>query len=116
MNETITELKASKIFDASADQLYKAWTTPEELKQWWQPMGNKLKEANLDIKEGGSYKYLFVNDKGENAFEITGQYNEVKEGEKLVYSWNWKTHSELIENNEYDLTISFIYGGSGSRI
>ena len=61
-------VQAEKVFPVPVDRLFAAWVTPDELKQWWQPMGNRLKEVSIDLKEGGSFRYNFENKNNQHAF------------------------------------------------
>lgn len=106
------KVEAGKSFSVSADQLYDAWTNPQQLKKWWKPMGNTLKEVENDIKEGGTVRYLFDNDK----LTISGKYLEVKERQKLVYTWSWELPHDAVRNAEYKLTVNFWGGADGSKI
>ncbi|WP_018616731.1 SRPBCC family protein [Segetibacter koreensis] len=106
------KVEARKSYSVSPDELYKAWTDPEQLKQWWKPMGNTLKEVTNDIKVGGRVRYVFEDDK----LIISGEYMEVKEKEKLVYSWNWELPEDAVRNAEYKLTVNFASKDYGSEI
>lgn len=105
-------VQTAKNFPVAADQLYKAWTDPEQLKQWWKPMGNTLKEVINDLKQGGTVQYIFEGDK----LVISGEYLEVKENEKLVYTWKWELPSDTVRNADYKLTIHFVNKDNGSEI
>ncbi len=106
------KIEAGKSFSVSADQLYNAWTDPQQLKQWWKPMGHTLNEVTNDIKEGGAVRYIFDS----NKFVISGKYLEVKGKEKLVYTWNWELPDDAVRNADYKLTVNFKSKGSGSEI
>jgi len=116
MESNALRLSAEKDFTVPVEQLYKAWTTAEDLKQWWKPSDNQLKTVELDIKEGGNFKYEFEGKDGQTTLVITGEYQEVKENEKLAYSWNWSIPANAIEPSEHELTILFTADGEGSKI
>jgi uncharacterized protein YndB with AHSA1/START domain len=101
-NDTLN-IHLSKNFPVSRDTLYKAWTNPEELHQWWKPLGKQLSEVKNEIREGGTVQYIFE----DGHLQINGIYKEVKEKEKLVYTWNWDLPEEAIHRGEYLLTIVF---------
>lgn len=105
-------VQAAKSFPVTAEQLYTAWTNPDQLKQWWKPMGNSLKEVINDLKQGGAVRYIF----NDNKLIISGQYLEVKENEKLIYTWNWELPSDAVRNADYKLTINFVSKDDGSEI
>lgn len=96
------QVNVQKKFSASKEDLYRAWTEEEALKQWWKPMNKQLVSVENDLREGGKVAYKFDND-----LTIYGTYKEVKEGEKLVYSWIWDLPDGTEHKGEYLLTISF---------
>lgn len=110
-NEQETNIQLSKSFPASKHELYNAWTSPEELKQWWRPMNKQLLEVENNITQGGKVKYLFEDD-----LKIAGEYKEVEEGNRLVYSWNWEHPEESLHKGEYLLTVTFNEDGNGSQL
>jgi uncharacterized protein YndB with AHSA1/START domain len=109
-------VSVTKDFSVPADRLYRAWVTPEELKQWWHPMGNQLKEVTNELKEGGQIRYVFQNNHQGHSFEIHGQYEEVKESQKLVYSWNWEVPGQNFEESKYRLSVVFTGQDNSSRL
>ena len=111
-NATVT---ASKDFAVTADILYRAWTEPDQLKQWWKPMGNQLTEVNNELKEGGVIEYKFKPE-GSEDLVIRGQYLEVVPDEKLVYTWKWQVPDEAVNDSEYKLTVNFRSSDQGSSI
>ncbi|MBD0276419.1 MAG: SRPBCC domain-containing protein [Flavisolibacter sp.] len=109
-------VQVEKDFPVPVEQLYHAWVTPDALKQWWRPMDNYLKEVDNDVREGGSFRYVFQNRNNDHSFEITGHYHEVKKEERLVYSWNWNVSDEAVTDSHFTLTITFINRGNNSRL
>lgn len=110
------EIKIEKVFSVSKEQLYQAWTKEEELKQWWKPMGSQLIEFTGEVDKGGDLKYKFDGKDNLSSFIITGQYDEVVENEKLVYSWNWEFPEDKDVENNYKLTINFQEADGGSKL
>src|SRR4051812_48756074 len=106
------KLEVSKRFPVPVEVLFAAWNDPEQLKHWWKPMGNQLKEVTNDLKVGGTIRYIF----NENSLIISGNYHEVKENERLVYSWNWDFPEDAVKNAAFKLTVEFSKDGSGSTI
>jgi uncharacterized protein YndB with AHSA1/START domain len=104
-NENNNSVHVTKKFPVSKDELYSAWTEEEQLKQWWKPLNKQLSSVENDIREGGRVAYYF----GEN-LQIVGEYKEVAQGDKLVYSWNWELPEDSTHKGEYLLTVKF--GGS----
>jgi uncharacterized protein YndB with AHSA1/START domain len=79
------ELTVIRTFDAPADLVFEAWTTPELLKRWWAPksMGVSLFECEQDLRVGGAYRFAFGRDpKDPEVF--SGRYLEVDPPSRLV--------------------------------
>jgi uncharacterized protein YndB with AHSA1/START domain len=107
-------LTASKEFNVPVERLYKAWTDPEELKQWWKPMDLSLSEVTNELKENGQILYKFEGESGAG-LTITGAYQSVQPGERLVYTWNWALPDDKL-NSEFKLEVSFSSHDAGSKI
>ena len=48
------ELVLTRIINASHDKVFRAWTEPELLKQWFAPLPYTTPVAELDVREGGA--------------------------------------------------------------
>ena len=110
------QIELSKEFPVPVDRLFKAWTTEEDLKQWWKPMGNTLTGLVNELSTGGRVEYKFSTDEGVEAFTISGTYKEAQPGKKLVYTWNWKLPSLSVQDTDFLLTIEFATTGGGSSL
>lgn len=81
------EVVVTRIFNAPARIVFKAWTTPELFKQWWLPksMGMSLLSCEMDVRTGG--KYVLVFDLGESkTTEFFGRYIEVIPNSRIVWT------------------------------
>jgi uncharacterized protein YndB with AHSA1/START domain len=114
MESNENALTASKEFNVPVQALYEAWTDPEQLKQWWKPMNMSLSEVTNELKEDGQISYKFEGASGAG-LTITGSYQQVQPGEKLVYTWNWELPDDKL-NSQFKLEVSFSSTGSGSHI
>ena len=60
--ETITEtmadnvLRLERTLDAPRDIVYRAWTDPVHLAQWWGPEGMSTPNCELDVRPGGKWR------------------------------------------------------------
>lgn len=107
-------VEVSKDFDVPVEELYHAWISQDALKQWWSPMGKKLTDVQNEVKEGGKIKYTAEDN--ESPLVIKGEYEEVKENEKLVYTWDFNFSNDAFEESHFRLTIKFQEQGEGSRL
>lgn len=80
---TERELVLCRIIEAPKDKLYRCWTEPELLKQFFCPKPWTVPEASLDVRPGGETRFVMRSPEGEeNA--LAGVYLEVVPNEKLV--------------------------------
>jgi uncharacterized protein YndB with AHSA1/START domain len=45
----------SRAFDAPRELLWKAFTEPEHMKEWWGPKGSTIVVSKMDLRVGGTY-------------------------------------------------------------
>lgn len=81
------DLVLERTLNAPRELVWKAWTDPALLKQWFAPRPYEISELELDLKPGGIFRIRMV---GPDGFD-TGHGNpgcvlEVVEGEKLVWT------------------------------
>jgi len=70
--------------DAPRERVWKAWTEPAQLKQWWGPKGFKVHTCKVDLKPGGIFLYGMQAPDGSDVWgKFT--YREIKAPEKLVF-------------------------------
>ncbi len=77
-----------ELVEAGADEIFDAWTRPEELKSWFGPGGFQTIEAVVRAEAGGSYRFVMRAPDG-NLLTITGTFREVVRPSRLVYTWVW---------------------------
>jgi uncharacterized protein YndB with AHSA1/START domain len=51
------EFVMTRTFDAPRDLVWKAFTDPEHMKQWWGPQGATVVKSDMDLRPGGRYHY-----------------------------------------------------------
>ncbi len=79
------ELVLTRIIDAPRDRVFKAWTTPELLKQWFAPLPFTTLVAEIDLRPGGASLVVMRGPDG-NEFPNRGVYLEVVKNERLVFT------------------------------
>jgi uncharacterized protein YndB with AHSA1/START domain len=78
-----TEIHITREFDAPKNLVYKAVTTPELVKRWWNAKRGEVSIADIDLREGGKWRYVMVSPEGmEVAFH--GEYKEIVPNERVV--------------------------------
>src|SRR5919106_4082629 len=80
---TDTQILITREFDAPKHLVYKAYTTPDLIKRWWSGNQGEVTVADVDLRVGGTWRYVMVaNDGSEVAFH--GQYRELVPNEQIV--------------------------------
>jgi len=79
------DLVLTRIIDAPRDKVYRAWTEPELLKQWFAPLPWTTSRAEVDLRRGGSSLIVMRSPEGQD-FPNRGVYLEVVENERLVFT------------------------------
>ncbi len=80
---TDEQILITREFDAPKHLVYKAWTTPELVKRWWHANRGEVKSAEIDLRVGGTWRYVSVTDDGLE-FGFHGEYREIVPNERIV--------------------------------
>lgn len=80
------EIRIERIFDAPRDRVWRAFTDPTLVAQWW-GRGNKLVIERMEVERGGHWRYVEHSADGVHGFE--GRYREVTPPERLVMTFEW---------------------------
>lgn len=73
-----------RLYDAPLATVYDAWTTPEHIEKWWGPDGYRIKVQQMDVRPGGSWRFLMTGPGG-TEFPSLCLYEAVSPRERLVY-------------------------------
>ncbi len=85
MDETSRELSFTRILDAPARNLYRCWTEPALVTQWFTPPPFKTIRAELDVRPGGGSLIVMQAPDG-TEMPNPGVYLEVVPNERLVFT------------------------------
>ena len=77
------ELVLTRLIDAPREKLYRAWTDPELLKQWFAPKPWTTPVVELDVRPGGAGLFVMRSPEGQD-MPNHGTYLEVVPNERLV--------------------------------
>ena len=73
----------ARVFDAPRGLVFRAWTDPELMAQWFAPEPLTVPRAEIDLRVGGRFTLVMRDDDG-NEFPSTGEYLEVVVPERYV--------------------------------
>ena len=84
VNET-ERMVVTRVFDAPRELVWKAWTDPQYVMQWWGPKGFTSPFCQIDFRVGGKFLYCMRTPDGQE-FWNAGEYHEIVLHEKIVSS------------------------------
>lgn len=102
-------LVIDRVFNASPDRVFAAWTDTAQLAQWYGPEGMAADILSNDVTPGGQYALVMRSDEGE--YHLSGAYEEIDPPHKLVMTWKWKTSDETTR-----VTIDLRPEGDGTHL
>jgi uncharacterized protein YndB with AHSA1/START domain len=82
-HDTKQELCITRFFDAPPEMVFRAWTDPRQVAEWWGPDGFTNPVCEWDARCGGAIRLQMLGPDG-SEFPIKGQFHEVAEPERLV--------------------------------
>jgi uncharacterized protein YndB with AHSA1/START domain len=80
---TDEQILVQREFAAPKHLVYKAWTTPDLVKRWWNAKRGEVTLAEIDLRVGGKWRWVMIADGGvEVGFH--GEYLELVPNERIV--------------------------------
>ena len=105
----------TRIFDAPRELVFKAWTDPKQMAQWWGPKGFTNPICQTDVRPGGAWHIVMRSPDGRE-YPCGGIYREVVEPERLVFT-NIATDKDGNPILDGFTTVTFAeYGGKTKLI
>jgi uncharacterized protein YndB with AHSA1/START domain len=79
------EVTLTRVFDAPPQLVWKAWTEPRHMAQWWGPKGFTNPVCELDLRESGAIR---IHMRGPNGavYPMTGNFEEIVPLKRLVFT------------------------------
>lgn len=106
------DLVLERTIDAPREKVFRCFSDPKLLEQWFAPKPWLIKDVDIDLRPGGASKFTMHGPEGE-VFPISGVYLEVVPNEKIVttdaYSAGWVP----AENPFFTAVMTFEDAGNG---
>jgi uncharacterized protein YndB with AHSA1/START domain len=81
------EIVMTRVFDAPRNMLFDAFTKPELIKRWLLgPDGWSMPVCDVDLRVGGTFRYVWRNDADGKEFGQSGVYREIVRPERIVHT------------------------------
>jgi len=79
------ELVMRHVFDAPPELVFKAWSDPVQVAQWFGPCELRMTVREMDVRPGGALRMEGLCEEGASV-RIQGEYREVVEPDWIVYA------------------------------
>jgi uncharacterized protein YndB with AHSA1/START domain len=83
------EIVMTRVFDAPRELVWKAYTDPEAIPQWWGPRRHATTVDKMDVRPGGAWRYVSRDADG-NEYAFRGEYREVVPPERIVATFEFE--------------------------
>lgn len=112
---TERELVITRIFDAPRELVFKAWTDPKHVAQWWGPKDFTNPVCELDVRPGGA---LLIHMRGPDGvvYPMKGVFHEIAEPERLVFTSS--AFEDEAGNPQLEVlnTVTFVEQGGKTKL
>jgi uncharacterized protein YndB with AHSA1/START domain len=79
-----------RTFNAPAQRVFDAWTSPEVLRRWWHAEHHwETTLAEVDLRVGGAVRVVMRDPDKDVEYGGGGQYLEIDPPRRLVFTWYW---------------------------
>lgn len=117
-------VELSRVFQAAVEQVWKAWTEVDLIKQWWGPKDFSCPDARIDFREGGKYNFAMQGPDGKVIWS-GGVFEEIIPYQKIAYTDSFTDkNGKVVSSSEYGMpgewpealyvTLTFEKLGDGS--
>ncbi len=101
------EISATRLLDAPRDLVWKTFTEPVHIAQWWGPDGFTNTIHHMDVRTGGAWNFIMHGPDGRD-YENKIIYVEVVRPERLVW--------DHLSGPPFRVTVNFKEEGSKTRL
>lgn len=83
------EFTIERVYDTPRELVWRMWTEPEQVAQWWGPTGlhTPLQNIEIDLRPGGVFNTVMVADDDGGRFPSEMVVRQVLEPELLILEW-----------------------------
>jgi uncharacterized protein YndB with AHSA1/START domain len=103
---TDEQILITREFDAPKELVYKAFTTPELVRQWWHAKRGEMTVCEIDLRVGGKWRYVMIAN-GDIEVAFHGEYREIVPNERIVSTEIFEGLPEGVPEEESVNTATF---------
>ncbi|MBD2102334.1 SRPBCC domain-containing protein [Leptolyngbya sp. FACHB-261] len=113
------EIVITRVFNAPRELVFKAWTDPKHVAQWWGPKGFTTRVTEMDLRPGGKSRYVMIGPDG-TEYPVKGVFREIVPLERIVTTDEFDEGSEKVMNVDLPkgmvMTVLFEDVGSMTKL
>ena len=106
-------LLIERIFDAPPALVFRLWSDPARVKEWWHPEGFETERFEMDFRVGGAYR--FTSASATSSHSAHGVYREIVAAERIVMTFEWEGTGPFAGKQTL-ITIGFAPHGNGQTL
>lgn len=110
---TALSLEVTRRIRADREAVFRAWTEPDAMREWFCPEGGFVEDAESDPVVGGRYRIAMRMPHGLSV--ATGVYREIDPPRRLVFTWRWEA-GEGPKEGETLVTIELTARGAETEL
>jgi uncharacterized protein YndB with AHSA1/START domain len=96
------EIVATRVYNAPRELVFRAWTEPQHLAQWWGPKGFTNTFHEFDMRPGGVWRFVMHGPDGTD-YQNKNVFVEVVKPERIVFDHvTWPQHRVTATFEEVD--------------
>ena len=103
------ELHITRLINAPRELVWKVWTEPEHVAQWWGPTGFTNTIHEMEVKPGGEWRFIMHGPDGRD-YPNKIVFTEVIKPERLVYH-----HSGDVEDEPVSFHVTVTFENQGNK-
>lgn len=108
------ELVLTRLIDVPREKLFRCWSEPELMKQWFAPLPYTIQHAEVDLRPGGGSTIVMRSPEGED-MPMHGVYLEVVKNEKIVFTDAYTRPWEPSDKPFFTAVVTFEDEGGKTR-
>ena len=106
-------LELTRVFQATRENVFRAWIDKEELQHWWGPKGFKTEVEKFDARPGDAYRLCMRAPDGSEHW-LHGEFKDISPHEFLSMSWVWAGGD--LAGHEMLVSVTFTAVGQATEI
>jgi len=109
--EAAATLRLTHFYAAPPGAVFQAWTCPQALTQWWCPTGWHPGTMEVDLRDGGRYRFS-MHDSAGRQIAAMGNFLAIRRPTLLVYTWQWEGVFERMPVTTVQVAFRSVPGGT----